>query len=161
MHDRQKTLYLLLITALLLSNSCNLHCNDDFTNTSYSSLRQKNIKIYKSNDIKPNNIFSNNSEDYIFAKKHFTKGVGFAQKELYEEAFDCFLKAAELYHVEAQYNVGAMYEFGRGVKKSFQKAVDWYTLAAIHGDEEAHKSIDRVLQKEEYEIKNNKWWYFQ
>ena len=42
---------------------------------------------------------------------------------------------------DAQYKLGAMYAKGRGVKKSFKYAVEWYTLAAVQGHAKAQHNL--------------------
>ena len=41
--------------------------------------------------------------------------------------------AAEQGHVEAQYNLGTMFEAGRGVAQDDAEAAKWYGLAAEQG----------------------------
>ena len=42
----------------------------------------------------------------------------------------------------AQYNLGLMYEIGRGVRRDRAEATRWYSLAAEQGDEDARKRLD-------------------
>jgi TPR repeat protein len=45
-----------------------------------------------------------------------------------------FRKAAENNHAKAQYNIGFMYEHGRGVVQNYHGALTWYRKAADQGD---------------------------
>ena len=65
-------------------------------------------------------VFSNDLQDGVDAH---TRGD-------FETAHRIFLKLAKKGHVEAQYNLGVMYEHGRGVPKNHKEAVKWYRLAA-------------------------------
>ena len=42
-------------------------------------------------------------------------------------------KAAELGHADAQFNLGAGYDWGRGVRQDMEQAVEWYQKAAAQG----------------------------
>ena len=58
--------------------------------------------------------------------------------EYYEQgnhakAFEWYTKAAHQGDAVAQFNMGVMYEFGKGVHQDDQKAVEWYTKAAQQG----------------------------
>ncbi len=55
--------------------------------------------------------------------------------------------AAKQGHADAQYNLGTMYEFGKGVPVNKAKARHYYGLAAAQGDEDAQKKLPE-LQKE-------------
>ena len=48
----------------------------------------------------------------------------------FEAAAKWFLVAAQDGNASAQYNLGVLYNHGRGVKQSYEEAVKWYTLAA-------------------------------
>lgn len=48
-------------------------------------------------------------------------GLESAKNENYEEAFTCFLAAAEQGYNKTQFNVGVCYEEGRGVSKDKEK----------------------------------------
>ncbi|KAF9307089.1 hypothetical protein BGZ91_008472 [Linnemannia elongata] len=52
-----------------------------------------------------------------------------------------FCMAADQGNAEAQYNVGAMYNYGEGVKQDFAKAVEWFRMAADQGDVDAQYYI--------------------
>jgi uncharacterized protein len=43
-------------------------------------------------------------------------------------------------NVRAQTYMGFMYEDGRGVPRDYQKAMEWYRLAAAQGYEQAHNT---------------------
>ena len=70
--------------------------------------------------------------------------------------------AAEQGHASAQYNLGLMYEKGRGFPEDDKEAVKWYNLAAEQGDADAqyklglmYKRGQRVLQDNTYA---HVWW---
>ena len=52
----------------------------------------------------------------------------------YDKAFELFVRAGELGHVDAYNNVGYSYEIGSGVEIDEKKANHYYKLAAIRGD---------------------------
>ena len=63
-------------------------------------------------------------------------GLGdyYRSDEDYRKAADCYRKAAEKGHVEAQYSLGLLYLDGKGIKQSDRKAFRWFSRAA-----EGHK----------------------
>ena len=64
----------------------------------------------------------------------------------YAEAMKWYRKAAEQDIAEAQYNLGVMYDEGRGVSQNHAEAVKWYQKAAEQGLAEATDVI-RELQE--------------
>ena len=55
----------------------------------------------------------------------------------YQTAFEIWKSLAEQRNAEAQFNLGRMYSYGRGVKENHKKAVKWYQLAGEQGNAEA------------------------
>ena len=51
--------------------------------------------------------------------------------------FKKMLQAAEQGNVDAQFNLGVMYDNGRGVRQDYAQAVQWYRKAAEQGDADA------------------------
>jgi TPR repeat protein len=51
------------------------------------------------------------------------------------------IKKAELGNANAQFNLGLLYEFGKGVTKNNEKAVYWYRKAADQGYAEAQNAM--------------------
>lgn len=64
-----------------------------------------------------------------------------------EKAYQNFLEAAEKSHVRAMFNVATMLEYGDGVKKDLQQALQWYDAASKLGDKKATEKVIRVQQK--------------
>ena len=56
-------------------------------------------------------------------------------------AVEWYTRAAEAGYAEAQYNLGYMYEQGRGVPQDYAKAVEWYRKAADNGEAAAMYSM--------------------
>ncbi len=63
------------------------------------------------------------------------------------EATKWFRKAAEQGDVMAQYNLGIMYDVGRGVTQDYAEAVKWYGKAADQGDAKAQYNLGLVYVK--------------
>jgi TPR repeat protein len=51
----------------------------------------------------------------------------------YPAALQLFWKIAAQGNAEAEYNVGLLYETGRGPAQDYPEAIRWYRLAAAHG----------------------------
>ncbi len=64
----------------------------------------------------------------------------------YETAFEEFTKAAEDGDMNAQFNLGVMYEHGHGVQQSDLKAGEWYQLAADNGHPEAPTALQLLYE---------------
>lgn len=59
----------------------------------------------------------------------------------YEKATYYYKLAAEQGHDIAQFNLGDMYENGKGVEQSYTKAAEWYCKAAEQGNHEAQRQL--------------------
>jgi TPR repeat protein len=59
----------------------------------------------------------------------------------YTAAYREWLPLAELGDVEAQFNLGVMYDQGAGVDRNLEKAADWYRKAAEKGFIDAQTNI--------------------
>ncbi len=57
-----------------------------------------------------------------------------------------FRKAAEQGDPYGQYDLGTMYERGKGVAKDLFEAMQWYKKAAEQGNEEAKEAFGRLKQ---------------
>uniref|UniRef100_A0A3B4BBP3 DAP3 binding cell death enhancer 1 n=1 Tax=Periophthalmus magnuspinnatus TaxID=409849 RepID=A0A3B4BBP3_9GOBI len=68
-----------------------------------------------------------------------------ANSENYEEAFSCFLAAAQLGYSKAQFNTGVCYEKGRGVSRDMEKAMHYYGQAAANGHAQAQYRYAKLL----------------
>ncbi|KAJ0002462.1 hypothetical protein NQD34_007611 [Periophthalmus magnuspinnatus] len=72
-------------------------------------------------------------------------GLQNANSENYEEAFSCFLAAAQLGYSKAQFNTGVCYEKGRGVSRDMEKAMHYYGQAAANGHAQAQYRYAKLL----------------
>ncbi len=70
------------------------------------------------------------------------------------EAFKWYTKAALQGQVEAQYNLGVMYDQGKGVPKNYSDAYKWYKLAAEQGFANAQYNLG-VMYDQGYGIPKN------
>lgn len=62
-------------------------------------------------------------------------------REAYEHAVKWFEVAAQNGDASAQYNLGALYNHGRGVERDYRLAKIWYERAAAQNDANAHYSL--------------------
>jgi len=58
-----------------------------------------------------------------------------------KKGFDACYRSAELGLIEAQFNLGVMFEDGLGTKQNFKEAATWYHRAATSGDERAMNNL--------------------
>ncbi|XP_037636783.1 LOW QUALITY PROTEIN: death ligand signal enhancer [Sebastes umbrosus] len=72
-------------------------------------------------------------------------GLESAKSENYEEAFTCFVAAAQQGYSKAQFNTGVCYEKGRGVGKDKEKALHYYWQAAVGGHKQAQYRYAKLL----------------
>lgn len=52
--------------------------------------------------------------------------------------------AAEQQDPDAQFSLGEMYADGIGVPRNLEKAIDWFTKAAVNGHGDARKSLEKL-----------------
>jgi TPR repeat protein len=90
---------------------------------------------------KVNDSVSNNSSEPVDADTQFHLGGKYYAKNNYSEALKWWLKSAEQGHRQALYNVGILYDKGRGVKQDYAEAASWYLKAANAGDVDAQFSL--------------------
>ncbi|XP_057707253.1 death ligand signal enhancer [Corythoichthys intestinalis] len=62
-----------------------------------------------------------------------------------EEAFTCFLAAAQQDYSKALFNTGVCYEKGRGISKNKEKAFHYYWRAAVAGHHQAQYRCAKLL----------------
>jgi len=71
----------------------------------------------------------------------FQAGMDAYERGDYDTALAEFRPLAEQGNVAAQYNLGVMYDNGRGVPQDYQEAVKWYRRAAEQGDVAAQSNL--------------------
>lgn len=76
-------------------------------------------------------------------KDLYFKNVAAKQEELTteNESFETILKNAKRGDCNAQFELGEMYYYGKGVSKNYSEAVKWYRKAADQGDEIAQCNL--------------------
>ena len=96
------------------------------------------------------------------AAQDFQKGLAAAQAGDFATALKEWTPLAEAGDVDAQYNLGIMYDNGYGVPQDYAEAVKWYRLAAEQGNVDAQYNLaimydngKGVLQDDQEAIK----WY--
>ena len=92
----------------------------------------------------------------------FGKGLLAAQSGDFKTALSEWIPLAEGGHASAQYNMGVMYDDGKGVPESNKTAVKWYTLAAEQRHVYAQYNLAIMYRKGEGVLENNKTavkWY--
>ena len=71
----------------------------------------------------------------------FQRGVEAYNKGDYATALKEWTPLANLGNVKAQYNLGLMYDMGKGVLQDYKEAVRWYQLAAEQGYSSAQHNL--------------------
>lgn len=83
--------------------------------------------------------------------------VGYSAGDyVWEEKFNKLLPKAEAGDVKAQYDIGEMYERGRGATKNASNAFEWYLKAAEQGNKKAAYRIGVAYLKGKGVKKNHK-----
>lgn len=72
---------------------------------------------------------------------------GYAVKQDDALAAQWFLKAAQLGHMNAQYNLGVLLSAGRGMPRDIDGAMAWYRKAAGQGDRNAQFTLGYAYEK--------------
>jgi TPR repeat protein len=71
----------------------------------------------------------------------FFEGLNAYQRQDYKTAHRLWYPLAEQGNVTAQYNLGHMYEKGKGVPQDYKESVRFYRLAAEQGDVDAQLKL--------------------
>lgn len=77
----------------------------------------------------------------------FEAGVDAAASGDYESALALWQPLAEAGHVDAQFNLGLMYDHGAGVPRHLETAAMWYQQAAEAGDRTAQSYLGEMYAK--------------
>lgn len=77
-------------------------------------------------------------------KQQFQQGLTAYKQSDYQTAFKLWLPLAEQGNEDAQFNLGVMYDDGRGVKQDGFEAVKWYRKAAEQGYEKAQFNLGNM-----------------
>lgn len=70
-----------------------------------------------------------------------SKGRDAFQRKDYQIALEEFSRLAEQGNLEAQFNLGYMYDYGVGVKQNDSQALKWYRLSATQGNVNAQLNL--------------------
>jgi len=73
----------------------------------------------------------------VLAHAGFDDGKAAYDRGDYAKAYKEFKPLAEQGDIVAQFYLGVMYDFGRGVSQDYIQAMKWYRKAAEQGDDEA------------------------
>ena len=74
-------------------------------------------------------------------EQQFQQGFEATERGDYQTAFKLWLPLAEQGNASTQFNLGVMYEDGRGVKQDDVEAVKWFRQAAEQGDAKAQFNL--------------------
>ncbi len=80
------------------------------------------------------------------AEADFEAGVIAYKQGDFHKAFIEFMHAAKQGHTAAQYKLGDLYYFGKGVDQNYQKAFKWYRMAAEQGLSAAQNDLSKGLK---------------
>ena len=72
---------------------------------------------------------------------NFDDGVNAYEKGDYKTALTIFEDLAKKGDIDAQYNLGLMYDNGYGVKQDYKKAIEWYEKAVNQGVVDAQHNL--------------------
>lgn len=78
---------------------------------------------------------------------YYDLGLTYSREVSEEKAFECYMKAAELGHTQAYYQVAAAYLDGEGVERDFDKAFEWFRKAADSGDTSAKLKLAECYKR--------------
>ena len=84
---------------------------------------------------------------FAIGNKYYN-GEGVARD--YSEAVKWFRRAADKGNIDAQFQLGLMYETGKGVS-DYSEALNWYRLAANQGNSDAQYNLGHMYARLEFE----------
>ena len=94
------------------------------------------------------------AQDY--AKQNYDKGFAAYQRGDYRAAYKIFLPLAEQGYSSAQFNLGVMYDYGKGVLADDREAVKWYVQAALQGFANAQFNLGHMLDDGKGVLRDNR-----
>ncbi len=102
--------------------------------------------------------------DKLTLNELFDSGVKQYSEGHYAEALRLFQKAADQGDAQAQYNLGWMYDKGKGVARDSRQAVHWWKKAADQGDAGAQNNLGVMFANGDgvaHDAKRAVYWYQQ
>jgi tetratricopeptide (TPR) repeat protein len=97
-------------------------------------------------------FIADEENDAVELEELFKEGLEHYESGDYSKTVECWQKAAERGHADAQFNLGLCYDSGQGVSQDYSEAVKWYRKAAEQGDADAQNTPskedkDRVARR--------------
>ena len=89
------------------------------------------------------------------AAQDFQKGLAAARAGDYATALQEWTPLAEQGDVSAQYNLGTLYDSGKGAPQDYKEAVKWYRLAAKQGYASAQNNLGNMYAYGNSELQDN------
>ncbi|MBX2869209.1 MAG: sel1 repeat family protein [Acidiferrobacterales bacterium] len=109
----------------------------------YKELNEENLRVARQD--------GNRSIPLIDEFGMYKLGLQAVQKEQFQQAFGYWEPLATDGHVDSQYQIARLLESGKGVQKSFDKALDWYQRAAQKGQGDAQYRLGLYYMNESEE----------
>ena len=85
--------------------------------------------------------------EYLYGMNGWSDDGSSVTVTMTSEAKECFIKAAEMGHVLAQYELACMYENGIGGEADTKEGIKWYKAAASHNFRGAKEALKRLEVK--------------
>lgn len=96
----------------------------------------------------------------IIKADDFSEATKLFDRKLYMKAFNSFYLLAKKKDIEAQYNLGFMYQQGLGVHTNIDKAKEWYQKAGEQGSVKAFYSLGWLYHNvEPKNYTEARYWY--
>jgi len=91
-------------------------------------------------------LTANIASEQIRAKAQYFFGIiyNYGVMQNLERIIYWYTKSAEQGDADAQYELGILYEKGRGVPKNYTKAAEWFAKAAAQGNERAKDALAKA-----------------
>jgi len=122
-----------------------------FYNNSKNSLDKEKLEIPEQFIIIENSEKSSfESPDTILIKNQFTNKLVSP-----EELFDSYYKEAIKGNLQATLYLGELYHLGIGTELNMKKAVEYYTIAAKHGNVDAQATLGYIFENDMYGVEKN------
>ena len=77
----------------------------------------------------------------------FQDGVKAFKREDYKTAFEKWRPLAEHGNSKAEYNIGAMYDYGLWIKQDYKQAFKWFSLSAEQGHAKAGYKLGLMYEE--------------
>lgn len=155
---------LFFISVSLIDYSCHKFCEFNYSKLDNLEDIYHNGKEVVQNDLKTDEYCGNGSQQGLVETQfnqtsEWYEKASRAVEAQFNQTAEWYEKAGQQGAVEAQFNLGVMYYYGKGVVQDYQQAIHWFEKAAEQGIVEAQFNLGQIYQNTLHDYKKAEEWY--